>query len=167
MIYNPSLSEAQLEKEFSKLRKLKYNQFRWWRMYDNPKPPKPKQSPLIDKIKNGDFDYSHYRFQAMWCEHEMNKIYKKIGPEDMGRFVEETSLLRSRRKRLLEDYFKDENNKLETLANEFSKIFRISKDKVKTYMGEFGGTIEELYYYISDKHEIKIKEIPHFLKHRP
>lgn len=167
MIYQPSLSEEQLEKKFSKLRKLKYNQFRWWRMYDNPNPPKPNQSPLIEKIENGDFDYSHYNYQVMWCEHEMNKIYKKIGPQDMGRFVEETSLLRTRRKRLLEDYFKDEDNKLETLVNEFSKTFRLPKDKVKTYMEEFGGTIKELYYYLADNYEIKIKELPHFLKNRP
>ena len=169
MIYTPSLTEAQLEKEFSKLRKLKYNQFRWWRMYDNPNPPKPKQSPLIDKIKNGDFDYSHYHFQAMWCEHEMNKIYEKIGPQDMGRFVEETSLLRTKRKRLLEDHFKEEDNKLEEITINFSRTFRLPKEKVKEIMEEFGGTLEELYYYLADNYEIKIKttEIPHFLKNRP
>jgi hypothetical protein len=65
MIYNPPFTEAELEVEFSKLRKLKYNQFRWWRMYDNPNPTKPKHSMLIDKIRNGDFDYSHFRYQAM------------------------------------------------------------------------------------------------------
>lgn len=167
MIYNPSLSEEQLEVEFSKLRKLKYNQFRWWRMYDNPNPPKPKQSSLIEKIKNGDFDYSHYRFQAMWCEYEMNRIYKKIGPEDMGRFVEETSLLRTRRKRLLEDFYKEEDNKLEELAIEFSRTFKLPKEKVKTYMESFGGTIEELYFHLSKNYEIKQKEIPHYLKNRP
>jgi len=167
MIYNPSLSEEQLEIKFSKLRKLKYNQFRWWRMYDNPNPPKPKQSSLIEKIKNGDFDYSHYRYQAMWCEYEMNRIYNQIGPEDMGRFVEETSLLRTRRKRLLEDFYKEEDNKLEELAIEFSRTFKLPKEKIKTYMESFGGTIEELYFNLSKTYEIKQKEIPHYLKNRP
>jgi hypothetical protein len=165
MIYNPSLSEAQLEKEFSKLRKLKYNQFRWWRMYDNPKPPKPKQSPLIDKIKNGDFDYSHYRFQAMWCEHEMNKIYKKIGPEDMGRFVEETSLLLTRRKRLLEDYFIDEDEKLEEITINFSRTFRLPKEEIKELMASFGGTLEEMYIHLEKKHPYNQFYLPKSLKH--
>jgi len=167
MIYSPSLSESELKVKFSKLRKLKYNQFRWWRMYDNPKPTKPKQSPLIDKIKNGDFNYSHYHYQAMWCEHEMNKIYKEIGPEDMGRFVEETSLLRSRRKRLLEDHFKDEDNKLEEIIINFSKMFKLSKDKVKEIMEKFGGTLEEMYIYLEKKHPLNQFYLPKSLKHRP
>lgn len=164
MIYTPSLSETELEKKFSKLRKLKYNQFRWWRMYDNPNPPLPKQSPLIDKIKNGDFDYSHYRYQAMWCEHEMNKIYEKIGRTDMGRFVEETSLLRTRRKRLLEDYFKDEDNKLESLIIEFSKTFRLPKEEMKEIMALFGGTIEELYINLTKKYPPKEFKLPKSLQ---
>ena len=163
MIYNPPFTEAELEVQFSKLRKLKYNQFRWWRMYDNPNPPKPKHSMLIDKIKNGDFDYSHYCFQAMWCEHEMNKIYKKIGPNDMGRFVEETSLLRTRRKRLLEDHFKEEDNRLETLITEFSVRFRLSKEEVKTYMEEFGGTLEQLYIKLEKKYPFHVLKLPSFL----
>jgi hypothetical protein len=164
MVYKPSFSEEQLEVKFSKLRKLKYNQFRWWRIYDNPNPPKPKHSLLIDKIKNGDFDYSHYRFQAIWCEHEMNKIYQKIGPDDMGRFVEETSLLRTRRKRLLEDYYKDEENKLEELISGFSRTFRLPKDEIKAFMEEFGGTIEEMYIYLEKKYPPKEFKLPKSLQ---
>lgn len=151
MIYTPSLTEDQLIKKFSKLRKLNYNKFRWWRMYETKTPPKPSKSPLIEKIKNGDYDYSSYNYQAMWCEHEMNKIYTQIGFQDMGRFVEETSLLRTRRKRLLEDHFKDEDNKLELLTKDLSKFFKISKENIKVYMEEFGGTIEEFYIYLNNK----------------
>jgi hypothetical protein len=153
MVFKPYLSEKDLLKKFSKLRKLNYNKFRWWRMYDDISLKKPTKSPLIEKIKNGDFNYSHYGYQAMWCEHEINKIYQGIGSKDMGRFVEETSLLRSKRKRLLEDHYRDEDNKLEELSIELSKIFKLSKEKIKTYMEEFGGTIEELYYYIDKKYK--------------
>jgi hypothetical protein len=164
MIYSPSLSELQLEKEFSKLRKLKYNQFRWWRMYDNPNPTKPKHSMLIDKIRNGDFDYSHFRYQAMWCEHEINKVYQKYGLEDRGRFVEETSLLRSRRKRLLEDYYKDEDSKLEEIAINFSRTFRLSKDEIKKVMETFGGTLEEMYIHLEKLHPTKEFKLPKSLQ---
>lgn len=165
MIYNPSLSQEQLEKKFKKLRKLNYNKFRWWRMYDDPKPSLPIQSPLLNKIKNGDFDYPHYHYQAMWCEHEMNKIHDKFGFDDMGRYVEETSLLRSRRKRLLEDHYKEEDNRLESIAIEFTKNFKITKDEIKTLMGEFDGTLEELYIYLQQKFPTKKFQLPPSLKH--
>jgi len=164
MIYQPSLSEEQLEIKFSKLRKLKYNQFRWWRMYDDPNPPKPKHSTLFEKIENGDFNYSHYKYQAMWCEHEMNKVYTKIGPEDMGRYIEETSLLRTRRKRLLEDFYKEEDNKLEELINGFSRTFRLPKDEIKTLMEEFKGTIEEMHIYLEKKYPPKEFKLPKSLQ---
>jgi len=165
MIYNPSCSQEQLEKKFKKLRKLNYNPYRWWRMYDDPKPALSKQSFILDRIKNGDFDYSHYNYQAMWCEHEMNKIYNKFGLDDMGRYVEETSLLRSRRKRLLEDHYKEEDNRLESIAIELSKNFKITKDEVKTLMGEFDGTLEELYIHLQQKYPYNKFYLPKSLKH--
>ena len=54
--FNPILSRKQLDKKFSKLRKLKYNQFRWWRMYDYPNKPLSNKSSFRDRILNGDFD---------------------------------------------------------------------------------------------------------------
>lgn len=167
MIYSPSLTESQLEKKFSKLRKLNYNQFRWWRMYDNKNPPLHKLTPLLDRIKNGDFDYSHYMYQAMWCEHEMNKLYVKIGPEDMGRYVEESSLLRTRRKRLLEDFHKDEKEKMDSLIREFSITFKLPQIEIKAYMEEFGGTLEELYIKLENKYPFNVLKLPKFLLTRP
>jgi hypothetical protein len=164
-MYNPPFSQVELEKKFKKLRKLNYNKFRWWRMYDDPNPLLPKQSPLLDRIKNGDFNYSHYNYQAMWCEHEMNKIHDKYGFDDMGRYVEETSLLRSRRKRLLEDHYKEEDNRLESIAIEFTKNFKITKDEIKTLMGEFDGTLEELYIHLQEKFPPKKFYLPPSLKH--
>ena len=167
MIYSPSLTETQLQKKFSKLRKLNYNRFFWWRMYDNPNKPLHVYTPLIDRIKNGDFDYSHYNYQAMWCEHEMNKLYVSIGSGDMGRYVEESSLLRTRRKRLLEDYNKDEKDKLANLTKELSINFRLSREEVKTYMESFGGTLEELYISLKEKYPYNEYYLPKFLLKRP
>ena len=73
--YSPVLSRKQiLDVKFSKLRRLKYNAFRWWRMYDNPNKPLDNRALFRDRILNGDFDYSHYKYQADWCEHEMNDV---------------------------------------------------------------------------------------------
>jgi hypothetical protein len=83
----------------------------------------------------------------------------------MGRYVEETSLLRSRRKRLLEDHYKEEDNRLESIAIELAKNFKITKDEVKTLMGEFDGSLEELYIHLQQKYPYNNFYLPKSLKH--
>jgi len=149
--YSPLTSRKQLDNEFSKLRKLTYNAFRWWRMYDNPNKPLCNKSPFRDRILNGDFDYSHYRYQADWCEHEMNDIAEECG-EDIGKYVEKTSLLRSRRKRLLEDFEKDENGKLEMLIKTFTVNFKCNEEQVYEEIDKCSGSLMDLYYIIEDNY---------------
>jgi len=149
--YSPLTSRKQLDNEFSKLRKLTYNAFRWWRMYDNPNKPLCNKSPFRDRILNGDFDYSHYRYQADWCEHEMNDIAEECG-EDIGKYVEKTSLLRSRRKRLLEDFEKDENGKLEMLIKTFTVNFKCNEEQVYEEIDKCSGSLMDLYYIMEDKY---------------
>lgn len=161
--YSPVTSREQLEKKFSKLRKLNYNAFRWWRMYDNPNKPLCNRSLFRDRILNGDFDYSHYKYQADWCEHEMNDIARECG-DDIGKFVEKTSLLRSRRKRLLEDFEKDENGKLEMLINTFTVHFRCNKEQVYEEIEKCSGSLMDLYYIIEEKY--RIVHMPYPLKRR-
>ena len=153
MIFNPTLSRNQLQKEFSKLQKLKYNQFRWWRMYDTKNKPLDKRKPLRDRILNGDYDFSHYWYQAAWVEHDLNDLQVECKDDD-GLFVEKGAVLRARRKRLLEDFERDEKEKLEELYNEFPKYFRVSKDQVKKEMAEFSGSLIDFYYHIDDKYKI-------------
>jgi len=152
MVYQPSLSKDQLKLKFSKLRKLKYNRFRWWRMYDDPKEKLHPKNSLRDRIANGDFDYSHYSYQAMWCEYEMNDMHDQL-KDDPCRYVEESTMLRNRRKRLLEDFEKEENEKLTTLFHEFEKNFKITREKVEGEMIEFDGSLLHFYYHIEDKYK--------------
>ena len=107
-------------------------------MYDNPNKPLCNRSLFRDRILNGDFDYSHYKYQADWCEHEMNDIAQDCG-DDIGKFVEKTSLLRSRRKRLLEDFEKDENGKLEKEIKILMSISGVIKNK---FMKKFSNVVE-------------------------
>ena len=154
--FNPILSRKQLDKKFSKLRKLKYNQFRWWRMYDYPNKPLSNKSSFRDRILNGDFDYSHFNYQAMWCEHEMNDIAEDCN-EDIQKYIEKTSLLRTRRTRLLEDFEKDENNKLELLIKGFIDNFSCTKEQVYDEIFKCSGELIDLYYIIEDKYKKQIK----------
>ena len=153
MVFNPTLSRSRLQKEFSKLQKLNYNQFRWWRMYDSKNKPLDKRKPLRDRILNGDYDFSHYWYQAAWVEHELNDLQKECADDD-AKFVEKGAVLRARRKRLLEDYERDEKEKLEGLYNEFPKYFRVSKDQVKEEMANFSGSLIDFYYHMDDKYKI-------------
>lgn len=158
-MFKPVLSREQLQEQFLKLRKLNYNQFRWWRMYDNPNKPLHHRQPLRDKILNGDYDYSHYTYQAMWCEHEMNDLWDKCYP-DIGKFNEQSSLLRTRRKRLLQDFEKDEYQKLDSLITEFTRTFKCNKEQVIKEMEECIGSLIDLYYIIEDKYKIQFQPSP-------
>lgn len=164
MVFNPVLSRKELLKEFSKLQKINYNQFRWWRSYQTKKKPLDNRQPLRDRILNGDFDFSHYWFQAAWVEHDLNDLQIEC-KDDSGLFVEKGRMMRARRKRLLEDFEKDEHEKLTSLYNEFPKYFRISKDQVKKEMEEFGGSLIDFYYYLDENFKI-INQLPPSLRKR-
>ncbi len=153
MVFNPTLTRSRLQKEFSKLQKLNYNQFRWWRMYDTKNKPLDKRQPLRDRILNGDYDFSHYWYQAAWVEHDLNDLEIEC-KDDVGLFVEKGAVLRARRKRLLEDFERDEKEKLEELYREFPKYFKVSKDQVKEEMANFSGSLIDFYYHIDDKYKI-------------
>jgi len=148
MLYKPSLPYSTLQKKLQPLRKLTYNKFRWWRMYDDPRNPLPNKSPLLDKILNGEFEYSHYSYQAQLCEHELNQMWLDC-KSDMQWFNERSSVLRARRKRLWEDFEKDENEKLKKIFKEFSKNYTASDEELMTTIErDFDGTLEELYHYL-------------------
>ena len=156
MVYNPTFSREELKEKFSHLQKLNYNQFRWWRMYDVKKKSLAAHFPLRDRIENGDYDFSHYWYQAAWVEHDINDLEIEC-KDDAGLFSEKVQVLSARRKRLYEDYEKDEKWKLDDLVKEFSRNFHITKDEAGLEMEEFGGTLLELYDYISTHSKYKLK----------
>lgn len=158
MIYKPAIPKPELEERFKSLIKLKYNQFRWWRMYDSPTKPLHKYSPLIDRIRNGDFDASHYYYQALWCEHEINEIYERHG-DDSGLAGSLASLPRQRRKRLYEDWERDERERLSTLKSSLLANFKISRQQLEDVMESFDGDVLELYFYLDENYKI-INQLP-------
>lgn len=163
-LFKPSLSRKQLQKEFDKLQKLNYNAYRWWRMYESKNKPLCKYKSLRERIANGDFEFSHYYLQALWVEHDINDLeiqYK----DDPAVFVEKSSVLRARRKRLYEDYERDESEKLNELKKSLLANFQISKEQLEKVMEEFGGTTLDLYFYLDDNYKI-IHQLPPTLRKR-
>ena len=142
-------SSKTVNKKLSSLKPLNYNRFRWWRLYDTYTKPLPKKSKLIDKIRNGDFDFSHYFWQIQQVEMELNQIMEES--IDSGHYMEKSRMTRARRQRLIDDFEKDENNKLLQLVEEFTNHFNITTETYYEEIESFSGDIEEFYYHCHEK----------------
>jgi len=125
--------------------------FYWWRRF-KPHQILPYKSSLIDKIKNGDFEYSPFFEQAKWELHWMEEDQKEFIKNYQGDDYKSDNLYtdieikaRKRYNKLYEDGCKDESFRMEKLINSLSRYFKIKKDIIKEIMEEFDGTTEELY----------------------
>ena len=137
----------------------KRSPFYWWRRFRSHK-YLPHNASLLKKIQNGDYNYPPYFQQAEWelewAKDEQEQYVKDyVGSgdprtdeayEDIGRRA------RKRYKKLIEDAYEVESRHLSTLVEGLSKRFKLPKETIKTLMGEFGGTIEELYIDIKKNH---------------
>ena len=155
-LYN--VNEKVVLREIKKLQPLNYNQFRWWRRFDNPNKPLHKNTDLLRKIQNGDYDFSHFFWQAKYTELEINKLYDECYP-DYTLFNEKNALNGARRKRLWDDYEKDETNKLNQIIKEFYLIFKMTKNDVKEEMDEFGHSLERFYIHCENKFGKRNKQL--------
>jgi hypothetical protein len=153
-IFNVKNKDLVLQ-EISKLRPLNYNRFMWWRRFAQKKIPLDNKSPLLDKIKNGDLEFSHYYWQALYTEIEMNEKY--IECIDEQHFIEQSRVDKERRRRLWGDFEKDEKEKLKILRREFAKEFRMTKEDYDDEILEFRGTLLKLYRHCEIRYGKKIK----------
>ena len=134
--------------------KLNYNQFRWWRWYESRNKSLPYKSSFRDKILNGDYDISPYLLQSELCEHMLNEMLEECDG-DYQKYLEKGKLLMARRKRLLEDYEKDEFNKLEEIYSQVQKNFDITREQVEKEAIECRDDLIDLYYIIEEKYRKK------------
>tara|TARA_R110002153_G_C13090011_1_gene475372 strand:+ start:124 stop:663 length:540 start_codon:yes stop_codon:yes gene_type:complete len=155
-IYSIKNEDLVLE-EVSKLRPLKYNKFQWWRRFASPNKPLEDKAVLIDKIKNGDLEFSNYYWQALYTELELNAKREEV--KDGREWIEATQVGRARRKRLWEDFEKDEAKKLEYLKRQFVKTFKMSVEDYEEQLLKIDGTLEDLYYRCENLFGFKIKEL--------
>ena len=140
-----------VENEINKLQKLNYNRFFWWRNFAVKQKPLHKYSPLIDKIKNGDYDPSPYMWMA---QHAILEAYPKINIEkdDPVKQSEVLVLDIARYRRLMADFEKDEAERMNNLYKEFKINFKLDEETVQNEMSDFDGTLEEFYHYIRKKY---------------
>ena len=72
MLYKTS-DEKVVKREIKKLQPLNYNKFFWWRRYASKVKPLPKKSSFLDRIKNGEYEFSHFYWQWKLSEIELNE----------------------------------------------------------------------------------------------
>ena len=137
----------------------KRSPFYWWRRFRSHK-YLPHNAPLLRKIQNGDYDYPPYFQQAQWelewADDEQEQYIKDyVGngdPRTDEAYEDIERRARKRYKKLIEDAYEVESRHLSTLVEGLSKRFKLPKETIKTLMGEFGGTIEELYIHLKQNH---------------
>ena len=126
--YSPTHKLEWLEKFFAKsYYKKPYDRFMWWRSYTPKSKPLHPRQPLIDRLINGDFDVAPFRFEAEIVEHRLNEKWKELY-DDPGRYLEEARMDIARRKRLMEDYEKEESRRLNDLKRLFVQTFKMTRE---------------------------------------
>lgn len=130
--------------------------FYWWRRFRTHK-CLPYKSSLLDKIRNGDFEYPDYFQQAEWElawmkdeQKEFINNYQGREPEQDRLYLEIELRARKRYNKLFEDGMKTEYERMDDLKTKLSKLFKINKEEVQDIMEQFGDTTEKLYFYIAN-----------------
>jgi hypothetical protein len=141
--------EETILKEISKLKPSNKNKFYWWRRFETGEQPLSKRSYIPDKIEAGYYDFPiSYFWQAQQALLELSKQH----PGD----IEIKTKIRSRYKRLMEDYYKDENIKLERIVEDFTNGYILKKEQVKEIMESFGYDIRDLYIHFEKNYKYPI-----------
>ena len=136
--------------------------FYWWRRFKSHK-NLPYRATLINKIRNGDFEYPILFKQADWELEWMKQDQKVFIKEYKGYDYTQDSLYHDIERRYIKRYnllFKDahhqELDRLNRLVENLSDEFTIKKTLIREWMDTFTGTTEQLYYYCARKKGINI-----------
>jgi len=135
-----------IHREIKKLQPLNYNQFMWWRRFTSKNKPLPKGATFFQRIQNGEFEFSHYFWQAQLCELEINEKHIEYRG-DIERLLHNNGVDLARRKRLWEDFNKTEVILLAELKKGFLREFVMTSQEYEDHITDFDGTTEEFYMY--------------------
>lgn len=139
--------------------------FYWWRRFGSHK-SLPYKNTLLNKITNGDFEYSQFFEQAewelFWMKEEQSDFidnYQGREPEQDKLYMDIELRARKRYNKLFEDAMNEETDRLSKLVDYLYKEFKMSKENIKELMSEFGGTTKELYFHIAELQGYNINTI--------
>ena len=145
-------SREAITQRLQNLRPLKYNQFRWWRNFDVPK-PLSKNLFIEQRINNGDFEPSPYFWMAqlvLWEKHDNDNL----NLEDFER-AKRGGLLLKKYERLMHDFEVDDKDRLDSFIDAIYNHFEVDKDNISEEIKEFGSTIKDYYIYAKQKYIVR------------
>jgi len=145
--------------------------FYWWRRFRIHK-SLPYKATLLDKIRNGDFEYPEYFQQAEWELEWMRDEQKEFIENYQGEnymndmlYLDIEKRARKRWKALYEDGMKTEFDRMDSFKTKLCKEFKFSKEKLVDIMEGFGGTTEDLYFHVADLVGINVNTFNKLKKH--
>ena len=145
-------SQEVIQKHLSKLKKLNYNPFRWWRNYDVPK-TLSKSTHIEKRINNGDFEPSPYFWMAqsaLWEKHDNDNA----GLEPFVR-AKRGSLLLTKYERLMQDFETDDKDRMDSFIEAIYDHFEVDKEFVEEEIKSFGSSIKDYYIYACKKYNVR------------
>lgn len=139
------MDREKIEEKISYLANKKYNRFQWWRRYHDIQELDEK-APILSKIRNGDYEYPLYFYQA---QHEVYLMWDEVKDMKLGEDrIDRINLYMERYRRLMEDSHKEEDKRFNGLKKRLSKEFKMTKEDLEDLMADFDGTIDDLYLYL-------------------
>jgi hypothetical protein len=136
-----------IKEKLSSLHRSRYNKYHWWRRFEYRNELNEKAS-LRDRIAHGDFEVSDYLYQSELEEYLLEEKVNECKTADD--IHEARKLFNERKRRLTEDYEKDELKLMKNLKSQLSKQFHISVENISGIMEEFDGSTLELYDHLQD-----------------
>lgn len=138
-----------VEANLSRYQPLNYNRFMWWRSHTDNIKPLGKRATLKDRIINGDFNESTYFWQAQLA------LYNAKDKVDLNKHnhqdqLEILAVDLARYKRLMEDYEKEENSRLEALYDAFTSHFQMTRQELIDELCEWNMDLLSYYNYCNE-----------------
>jgi len=128
---------------------LNYNRFMWWRSHTDGIKPLSKRATLKARIENGDFNESSYFMQAQLALHNA-KDKVNLNIHNHSDQLDILSVDLARYKRLMEDYEKEENARLEALYDAFTSCFLITRQELIDELCEWNMDLLDYYNYCKE-----------------
>ena len=138
-----------VEANLARYQPLNYNRFMWWRSHTDGIKPLGKRANLRDQIKNGDFNESSYYMQAQLALHNA-KDKVDLTKHDHSDQLEILSVDLARYKRLMEDFEKEENTRLEALYDAFTSTFKMTRSQLEEELCNWPGELLSYYDYCKE-----------------
>jgi len=138
-----------VDANLSRYQPLNYNRFMWWRSHTDGIKPLGKRATLKARIENGDFNESSYFMQAQLALHNA-KDKVNLNIHNHSDQLDILSVDLARYKRLMEDYEKEENARLEALYDAFTSCFLITRQELIDELCEWNMDLLDYYNYCKE-----------------